>query len=360
MGRLVRLGSASVRESIGVLLSIRDLKAFNLLARLEKSDDPVEEIGLIHEIGADAGGSASAPAQVGLLAYLSSPRLDVRLEALLAIENMGKLGPEGVEALALEVERHPFTTAYLAARILGKASGAEGSSSDAGEEAAARRARVLPILRKAAEGEDYMLQASAMVALARLGDRESIRLIERCLSSSGIPRVRISAAFALEILESRASVPALVSCLRSESDPAFVSDELVLSTASILGLMPAFYALYAAFLEGESSGLAALGDAAAESLGGARSPGRAAFDEALARLMSEPPDGAPMGRLLLTGKRKARTRKSRSGPSSAEDAALGMILAEAALDPGIRYRGFRFLIAAYALALAGGPQSTRR
>jgi len=347
MGRLVRLGSASVRESIGVLLSIRDLKAFNLLQRLERSDDPVEEIGLIHELGADAGGSASGPAQVGLLAYLSSPRFDVRLEALLAMENMGKLGPEGVEALAREVERQPYTTAYLAARILGKSSGAEGSSADAGTEAAARRERVLPILRKAARAEDYMLQATAMVALARLGDRESVGLIEGSLVSSGIPRVRISAAFALEILGSRESVPALVSCLRSERDPAFVSDELVLSTASILGLMPGFYAMYAAFLEDEAAGLAALGDAATEALGEPRSPARAAFDEALERLMSEPPDGEPISRLTLTKRRKAGAR---GGGGPADDAGLGVVMSEAALDPLMRYRGLRFLIAAYALA----------
>ena len=112
-----------------------------------------------------------------------------------------------------------------------------------------RRARVVPALRKAALAEDYMLQASAVVALARLGDRDSIGLIEGFLASSRIPRVRISSAFALEILQSRESVPTLVSCLRTERDPAFVSDELVLSTAAILGMMPAFYAMYAAFLE---------------------------------------------------------------------------------------------------------------
>jgi HEAT repeat protein len=349
MGRIVRLGSTSVRESLGVLLSIRDLKTFNLLAKLDKSEDPDEEIGLIHEIGEDADGSASGPAQVGLLAYLSSPRLDVRMEALLAMENMGKLGPEAVEALAREVERQPYTTAYLAARVLGKSSGAEGSSSDAGDEAPSRRARVIPALRKAALAEDYMLQASAVVALARLGDRESVGLIEDCLASSRIPRVRISAAFALELLESRESVPTLVSCLRTERDPAFVSDELVLSTAAILRMMPAFYSMYAAFLEDEAAGLAALGDAAAERLGGPGSPERAAFDAALSRLMSEPPDGAPMSALILTRRGKGGRRRRGAGVDRADDAGLDVVLAEAALDPGLCYRGLRFLIAAYAL-----------
>jgi HEAT repeat protein len=333
--RLVRLGSASVRESIGVMLSIRDLRAFNLLARLDRSVDPVEEIGLIRGIGAGASGGASGATHAGLLAYLGSPRFDVRLEALLAIENMGELGYEGVEALGAEVERQPYTTAYLAARILGK-------SCPQGE-----RARVIPIIRKAATAADYMLQASALVALARLGDRDSVALIEDAIASSRIPRVRISAAYALELLGSRASMPVLLSCLRRERDPAFVSDELLLSVASIAGIMPRFYSLYQSFLEDEAAALAALGDIAARALGeaagdprpgGAVSP-RSAFDSALVRLLADPPEGAPMGTLIL----------ARGAAEAGESWSTDLELAEAALDPGLGYRGLRFLIAAYCI-----------
>jgi HEAT repeat protein len=345
MSHLVRLGSVSVRESLGVLLSIRDLRTFNLLSRLEKSGDPEEEIGLIHEIGEDARGSASDAAQDSLLEYLSSPRFDVRTEALIAIENMGHLSPEAVEALVLEVERQPYTTAYLAARILGKSLSSQTRDAEPDQ----RRERVLPVLRKAARAEDYMLQASAVVALARLGDRDSIPLVEDCLVSSRIPRVRISAAFALELLSSRASIPALVSCLRIERDPAFVSDELVLSTASILGLMPAFYRLYVTFLDDEATGLVALGDSAAEAFGGSKAQDRAVFDEALGRLMSQNPDGAPMSRFLLDLAKKRRDRSNKSAVY--DDAGVCLVLSEALLDPGLGYRGLRFMIAAYAIKL---------
>ena len=333
MGALVRLGSVSVRESIGVMLSIRDLRAFNLLSRLDKSSDPAEEIALIRGIGAGASGAA----QAGLLAYLGSPRFDVRLEALLAIENMGALGGRAVEALAEEVERQPYTTAYLAARILGKTASEEP----------ARRARVLAALRLAMAAQDYMLQASAMVALARLGDRESVAAIEDILASSRIPRVRISAAYALELLGSRASLPVLVSCLRRERDPAFVSDELLLSTAAIAGVMPRFYGLYQAFMEDEATGLFALSDSADAALGAntgiafgeIASSLRSAFSAALALLLAEPCDGAPMGRLILA-----------RGPDEAGDPWLtDLVLSEAALDPGPGYRGFRFFISAYFL-----------
>ncbi len=337
MGGLVRLGSASVRESIGVMLSLRDLRAFNLLSRLDKSADPAEEIDLIRELGAGAAGGSSRPAQAGLLEYLGSPRFDVRFEALLAMENIGSPSRELVDALTAEVERQPYTTAYLAARILGKSAPKEPE----------RREKVLATLRRAAAATDYMLQATAMVALARLDDRKSIAVIEDTLASSRIPRVRISAAYALELLGSSGSVPVLVSCLRSERDPAFVTDELLLSTASIAGIMPRFYGLYQAFMEDEASALAALGDIATSVLGEADGNRRAAFDDALAAILpelhgdsgSDPCEGAPMGRLILE-----------RGPEAAGDAwTTDLLLSEAALDPGPGYRGFRFLIAAYAL-----------
>jgi MFS family permease len=323
--RLIRLGSVSVRESIGVMLSIRDLRAFNLLARLDRSGDPAEEIALIRGIGAEASGGASRQAQTGLLAYLKSPRFDVRLEALLALENMGELGEAATTALVAEVERQPYTTAYLAARILGKS--------------CPYPEKALPALKRAASAEDYLLKGSAMVALARLGAHDTIAVIEEALVSSRIPRVRISAAYALEILLSRSSVPALVSCLRREGDPAFVSDELLLSTAAIAGIMPSFYGLYQSFMEDEAAALAALGDLASNVLGEADAPERAAYDAALSKLLAEPPEGGPMGRLILA-----------RGPAHAgESWSIDLALSEAAIDPGLGYRGLRFLVAAYYL-----------
>lgn len=332
MGSLVRLGSVSVMESIGVMLSIRDLRAFNLLARLDRSADPAEEIELIRGITAARGGSlargGALPAQSGLLSYLGSPRFDVRLEALIAIESMGELGGDAIDALVAEVERQPYTTAYIAARILGK-----GAGGDRG-----RREKVLRVLRQAAAAEDYLLQASAMVALARFADRGSIPAIEETLATTRIPRVRISAAYALELLGSSSSLAVLVSCLRRERDPAFVSDELLLSTASIAGIMPRFYSLYEAFIEDEAAGLAALGDVATGELGSCEAPSRAAFDEALAGILAEPCSGAPMARLILE-----------RGSSGSEAWVTDVLLSEAALDPGPGYRGFRFLIASYVL-----------
>lgn len=348
--RLVRLGSVSVRESLGVILSPRDLRAFNLLARLDRSADPVEEIDLIKSIGSESLRGSTKAAQSSLLDYLRSPRFDVRLEALLAIENMDELEPGTTSALVEEVEKQPYTTAYLAARILGKSlRPKEGELAAAGGNLSSR---ALAALREAARAEDYMLQASAMVALARLGDRASVGLIEEVLASSGLPRVRISAAYALEILRSRESIPALVACLRRERDPAFVSDELVLSAAAIAGIMPRFYGLYQSFLEDESSGLAALGDIAEEVLGSRGGEGRDDYEAALSSLLSDGADGAPMSALILASKGEGAGGQSRgASPDEAADQARStdFVLAEAALDPGLGYRGLRFFISAYAL-----------
>ncbi|MBL8965949.1 MAG: MFS transporter [Spirochaetaceae bacterium] len=333
MSRLVRLGSATVRESLGVIFSLRDLRAFDLLAKLDRSETPQEEQRLIHELGE----SASPRSQRELLGYLDSPRFEVRMEALLALENIHLLEPESLGALVAEVERNPYTTAYLAARVLGKRGGPEA----------------LPVLRRALEAEDYMLRGAVVVALARLGDRESRPAVEKVLVETGNPRVRISAAYALEIFGDRESVPALVSCLRKEDPPAYVSDELVLSIASILGLMGPFYPLYAAFLEDEAKGRALLRDAAADragaeaAKGGWTADGSPRFDPeayrgALDGILADPPRGAPMGRQVL---------------GLGADPGVELVLAEAALDPNLGYRGFRFFLASYVvLAEKKSPQ----
>jgi HEAT repeat protein len=259
--------------------------------------------------------------------YLSSPRFAIRMEALSAIENMEVLDPTLVRTLMEEVERHPFTTAYVAARILGKRGVVEA----------------IPCLRAAMGAEDYMLQGASVVALARLGDQESRARIESIIISAATPRVKISAALALEILGNRESLPVLVSCLKSHDPPAFVSDEIVLASASLLGIMNEFYPLYKIFSEDEGAGIRTL-SSAAEDLD--RAPEwKHRYSEALHALFAEG-DGnaAPMSILVLT-----------AGIDPADD----IVLAEAILDPDLAYRGFRFLVAACPV-LIPAPRSPDR
>jgi len=312
MGRLTALGSVSVRESLGVIFSLRDLRALGLLSRLDRSASPVEEVRLIHELG----DSRSPRSQRELVGYLASPRFEVRVEALLAIENLDGLERPVLDALAAEVERNPFTTAYLAARILGKEGGPE----------------YLPVIRAALRAEDYMLQGAAVVALARMGDSGARPEIEDILVHTKFPRVRLQAAYALELLGDRDSVPALVSCLRREDPPAYVSDELVLAVADIVGVLEAFYPMYTAFLDREAEGKALLIDEAER-----RGEDVPAFSAALEDLLGEPPSGGAMGQLVM-GLRA--------------DPGVEIVLAEAAIDASLGYRGFRFFIAAYRVLAA--------
>jgi hypothetical protein len=311
MSKLRRLGSTSVRESLGIIFSIRDLRAFDLLDRLDKSGDPREEMRLIQEIGR----SGSPRSQHDLLAYLSSPRFELRMEALLALENLPSLDPSVLGELEAEVRKNPFTTAYIAARVLGKS----------GDPA------FIPALREALSTDDYLLQGAAVVALARLDDRAARPEIEELLVRSENPRVRVQAAYALELLGDRASLPVLISSLRREDPPANVSDELVLAIASLLGLLGRFYPMYRVFLEDEAAGRAFLEDAVADLRGDDAEFGKR-FREAAALILGEQPKGEAMARLVM---------------DTGRDQADELLLAEAALDQGLSYPGFRFLLAAY-------------
>ncbi|MBN1241769.1 MAG: MFS transporter [Spirochaetales bacterium] len=322
--RLTSLDALPIRESLGVLFSPRDLKAFDLLGRLERSDDPGEEVRIIHELGELANARSSRE----LGRYLASPRFEVRIEALLALENLERVDERTLAALADEIERNPYTTAYVAARILGKRGGA----------------RHVPLLRAAAASDDYMLSGAAVIALARLGDSESAELVERLLTGTDNPRVRIACASALEIFGDRRAVPALVASLRRQGGPGFASDELVLAIATLLGLMDGFYPVFRQFREERDEALDALRSAFRERT---PPPGRdeaARYDTALEGLFAEPDDGAAMARLCL---------------SLGADESAEIVLAEAVLDSNLSRPELKLFAAAY-VALGGARDARTR
>ncbi|HEY9054874.1 MAG TPA: MFS transporter [Rectinemataceae bacterium] len=313
MRKLKPLGSASVSRSLGVMLSVRDLRAFDLLTRLDRSADASQEVKLIQEIGR----SASPLTQEELLDYLRSPRFQVRMEALLALEELPELSPKVLRYLIRETETHTFTTSYLAARILGK----HGTS------------EAIPALRKALEAEDYMLQGTAAIALAKLGDTESLPLLESILVRSPNPRVKISIAYALETLGSVSSLPTLVASLKRSDPPAFVSDEIVLAMASIMGVLKEFYPLYSAFLQDQAQGLALLSASAQDIIADSQTfqDWKQAL-EALFAHQAEPKRGSAMAAFLLRTGRNTQVE---------------VVLSEALIDASLCYSGVEFLAAAY-------------
>jgi predicted MFS family arabinose efflux permease len=313
INRLENLGAYPIVDALAAIVSPRDLRAISLLNRLSRSRSVSEEKDTLRAL-AEAPSSLSVQ---DLLAKLSSPRFTVRTEALQALRS---LPPEEavVQALISEVKNHAFTTAALAAEILGQ-----------------RRIRqAIPTLRKSLQSRDFFLGGEAMVSLAQLEDRESLPAIRETLGKTTNPRLLIQAATALELFRDAGSIPLLLARLRQKSLP-FVRDELLLALAGILGMSEWFYPLYAEFLEKGSTGISLLRDQL-NRMGGTRIP-RSLLEELLERL--------PVANKRFFARLAAELLSHLSLPVGEEDAAHQ--LAEAVADPRLaRLDRFCFLVAA--------------
>lgn len=308
--------SATVRESLSVMLSFRDLKTIGLLERLVHSGTAADDVRIIRQVG-DYGSSVS---ERELLPYITGPRFEVRVEALLALESLNRLSPKTLRLLTGEMERTHYSTAYLCARIIGKFHWKEA----------------LPSLRAAMETEDYMLQCAAMTALARLGDDSSVPRIEALAAATQNPRALMSAASALEVLGKVSSVPVLVGILRKSNPPPFVQDELVLAIAGILGGLGGFYRLYSSWSQGPQDAIADLFDIVAPGIKTGRDG--EALKEALQEFVIQGTHGPIIARTIID--------------RTAFEPGIAIVLSEAALDADLaNHGGFRYFLAACAAGL---------
>jgi MFS family permease len=234
--RLPDAGAIPLQDAISILFSPRDLRAIRLLNRLDKTKTHHDEARTVEALGA----TGSRVPVSELIAKVQSPSIFVRMGALEALRNT-VVGPEIENLLLSEVKNHTFTTAHIAADILGD-----------------RQIRsAIPILRECLDSEDYMLVAKSMIALARLGDRESLPRIRRDLERSRNPRVVIYAAKAVDILRDPDSLDLLLARLERKSYP-FLRDEILLSIAGLLGFSDWFYPLYGRFLAGSAEAVSDL------------------------------------------------------------------------------------------------------
>ncbi len=322
--RLVRLGALSLRGAIGVMFSFRDLRALTLVSRLGKSRSPNEEAALLTALQE----APSSMAVKGLLDALRSPLLFLRLEALRALEALPTLTADAVEALLRDLEQNRYTTAYVAARALGKHA----------------VTKAVPALRQALDSDDYMLKGEAMLALARLGDDQSVTMIETTVSLSTNPRLRIMGVAALKTLGLRSSIGVLLDALRRDDPPPYLRDEIILALADIIDIGPRFYPVFATYLsDPDLESVLALDELEAnrpikngKTL--SREEGGAAFDrlKSAIALLIEKGDGAAFSRWVYSLK-------------SGEKDLIPNLLAEAALeDDLIQYGRFRLLLACWA------------
>ncbi|GAB1433273.1 MFS transporter [Spirochaetota bacterium] len=316
--KLNPVGAATVKESLSVLFSMRDIKAIGVLEKLERSGTPADEIRLIRELG--TYGVAVAGRE--LLSYLGSPRLDVRIEALLALENLDKLSVKAMRAITKEIEKHPYTTAYVAARILGKHGFLEG----------------LPSLRMALHTDDYMLQGSAMIALAAMADDQSLESMEKLVEETENPRLLIMAASAIEKFGKTSSIPSLVTSLKRINPPPYAFDEIVLALSGILGGLGNFYSLYSEFSHDPEAATAKL----LEPLEEVKS-GSAEHDQKMKQTAKE------LYAFIKDGSNRTLVGRAIAA-SVIMDMAAVLVLSEAAINTDLcRYMGFRFFLVACAI-----------
>ncbi|MDR3171717.1 MAG: MFS transporter [Treponema sp.] len=230
--KLVSLGALPFRGALEVLFSFRDLRAISLLDRLDKTSDSEEEEAILDALH----DTPSQLAITGLLERAESPRLATRMESLRAMETLDTLNEAAETALMADLVNHPYTTAYIAARILGK----HGFSA------------AIPLLRELASSHDYMLAGEAIIALARLKDEAFRPQIETIIIKTTNPRLKIMGVEAFGIYRSPHSLSVLLDILRATNPPPYLRDEVVLAMASILDIENQFYPLLVRFLEDES------------------------------------------------------------------------------------------------------------
>jgi MFS family permease len=229
---LAPLGSLPFKGALEVMFSYRDLRAITLLDRLQKTQDTDEEealLGALHD-------SPSHLAIHGLLERARSPRLAVRLESLRALENQETLNADAEKALMEDAVNHPYTTAYISARIMGTH----------------RLFAAIPLLRELAASDDYMLAGEAIIALARLGDEAFRPQVEDIIVNTQNPRLKIMGVEAFGIYRSPNSLSVLLDMLRVANPPPYLRDEVMLAMASILDTQSQFYRLLVRFLEDQS------------------------------------------------------------------------------------------------------------
>ena len=235
---LERLGGYRIRDAFTFFLSPRDLRAMSLLHRLDRSRSLEEEKSVIQALGE----SKSDITTTELLQRMRSPRFTLRAEALRGLYNVSP-DENMTRILVSEVKNHTYTTAYMAAELLGIHRIHEGTKA----------------LRQALRSRDYFLGGKSMVALARLGDQESLPAIKAVLEQTNNPRLIIHAATACEIYRDLSAISILVKRLKRKTSP-YVRDEIILSIGGILGMDAFFYPLYTRFLDGSTQGISELRD----------------------------------------------------------------------------------------------------
>lgn len=229
--KLPTLGAEPFRDTLGVIFSLRDLRAVTFVSKLEQSTTVAEERTALRSLSS----SPSDRVVESLIERISSPSYAVRVDALDAIQERPLT--RAVEAALithLSVGHH--TTASRAARILGL------KGSDAAVEP----------LRRCLHSDDALLAGRAAIALCRLGDKEALPTIRAMLTEPHSGTTVLYAAAALQIGGTEEDIVLLLDVALHRTLPEYVTDEVILSLAALFGFNDWFYPRYVHFTQGHA------------------------------------------------------------------------------------------------------------
>lgn len=211
--RLPKLKNWSVSNLIGLVFSVRDLRAMKTLNALrnDRSDEEdsmqIERLTLL----------ASRHSEDVLRDFLDHGRLVQQARAIRALSRI-PFGPDTTQALIRLVENGLYTNGWRAAELLGQR----------------RLSAAIPALRQALLADDPFLRGKSMVALARLRDTPSYDAIRRFFEEAENPRIVIHGAQALEYLRQPDDLARVLQKLATREWPKPVHDEMLLASAGML------------------------------------------------------------------------------------------------------------------------------
>ncbi len=228
--RLPSLGAETFRDTLGVIFSLRDLRAVTSVNRLERSETLQEERSALRGLMQTP---TARVAETGI-ERLSSPSYVIRSEALDLLMNV-PYTDQIQEALIEHLREAPHTTASQAARILGL----RGNSG------------AIRPLRQCLESDDHILAGRAAIALCRLGDEGALERIREMLKADATPTQIVHAAAAMQLSGAPGDALPLLQVLLTRELPGYVADEMILAVAHLLGFGTWFYPRYTRFCRGE-------------------------------------------------------------------------------------------------------------
>ncbi len=239
MGRLRRIEDWRVPEVLGLVFSPRDVWAIFTINRLEGRSTAGSDL---HDV-ARLGRTGSSLSQARLREYVDSPRLEVRMQALRALRHLD-MDEESVEVVMEQLRTGAFTTAWLAADILGERGITEA----------------IPALRGALDSEDPLLVGKAMVNLVRLGDAESFDAIRERFAAAGHVRAIMYGSKAIARIGRPADLRLLLDKVCATRLPDPVKDEVLIGAATLWGAEERYYRLIRRYQDDPAAALVAAVD----------------------------------------------------------------------------------------------------